>query len=256
MKIARFSATCLCLLFLAPALSGGPASVQQEKVFFGNLHSHTSFSDGSGLPREAYLRARDIAKVDFLALTEHNHAEALGSDSVGIGKTPSLYNGPRPNSLIAVANSMTTNGRFVALYGQEYSTISSGNHTNIFDIGQVINVEKGRFDKLLDFLAVNKDSTGRPAVIMFNHPKNTLEIQPKEYGRDDFPSLEQDGGPPDPAPDPDPSQAVASKTSNTFHISSACLDAQRIKPENLVTGTAARQGRQLHLGCPRTTGGR
>lgn len=190
MKIARFSAICLCLLFLAPAYSGGLAFVQQEKVFFGNLHSHTSFSDGSGLPREAYLRARDIARLDFLALTEHNHAEALGSDHIGIGKTPALYNGPGPNSLISVANSMTTSGRFVALYGQEYSTISSGNHANIFDIGEVINVEKGRFDKLLDFLAINKDSTGQPAVMMFNHPKNTLEIQPKEYGRDDFNSLE------------------------------------------------------------------
>ena len=65
MKIARFSAICLCLLSFAPALPRGLAFVQQEKVFFGNLHSHTSFSDGSGLPREAYLHARDLARLDF-----------------------------------------------------------------------------------------------------------------------------------------------------------------------------------------------
>ena len=27
---------------------------QDPNVYFGNLHSHTSFSDGSGTPQEAY----------------------------------------------------------------------------------------------------------------------------------------------------------------------------------------------------------
>jgi hypothetical protein len=45
-------------------------------VFFGNLHSHTALSDGSGTPAEAYERARDTAGLDFLAITEHNHAQA------------------------------------------------------------------------------------------------------------------------------------------------------------------------------------
>ena len=103
MKIAFLSVFCFCTIFLAAALSGGSASTQQEKVFFGNLHSHTSFSDGSGIPKEAYLRARDIAKLDYLALTEHNHAEALGSDRIGIATNRALYKGPGSNSLIAVA---------------------------------------------------------------------------------------------------------------------------------------------------------
>ncbi|HKR58346.1 MAG TPA: hypothetical protein VJS64_01335, partial [Pyrinomonadaceae bacterium] len=177
---------CLCVLAFIAALSGGLSSVQTEKVFFGNLHSHTSLSDGSGTPREAYLRARDVAKLDFLALTEHNHKEALGSDGIGIGKTPALYNGTGANSLISVANSMTQNGRFVALYGQEFSSISKGNHANVFDIREVITSQNGQFDQLLSFLATNKDSTGQPAIMMFNHPQNTLEVVQKEYGIDDF----------------------------------------------------------------------
>lgn len=32
----------------------------QEKVFFGNLHSHTSYSDGSGTPLEAFQYARAV----------------------------------------------------------------------------------------------------------------------------------------------------------------------------------------------------
>lgn len=446
------------VVFIITLVAGGLSPVQQEKVFFGNLHSHTSYSDGLGTPREAYLRARDVAKLDFLALTEHNHDQALGDDHFGIGNNAALYKGPGAQSLISIANSMTQNGKFIAMYGQEYSTISSGNHTNVFDIGELITVEKGRFDKLLDFLAINKDSTGQTPVLMFNHPDNTPDIEPKEYGRDDFssqaefvakmgaqarliqiingpgqtagdnqkpatpdevaflkylslgfklaPTADQDnhqknwgtatparsaiiateltkaslldamrnrhvyatqdknlkvivrvnghlcgdvvppppaselsitysisdadepnaeytfqvfrgavGGPPavlvnsvtlptgnsegsiqdvafsgepqyfffkvvqfnesggqdrvwtapiwfegaapTPTPTPDAgSQFVASKRSNTYHVSLDCLDAQRIKPDNLIRGEQAKQGRQLHEGCPRITGGR
>ncbi len=175
-----------CVVLLAISVSSALAAIQQERVFFGILHSHTTYSDGSGTPLEAYKHARDTAKLDFLALTEHNHAEALGDDNFGIGNNAQLYKGPGSQSLISIANSMSENGRFIALYGQEYSTISSGNHVNVFDIGELITVEKGRFDKLLDFLATNKDSTGQPAILMFNHPTNESAIVPKEYGRDDF----------------------------------------------------------------------
>lgn len=166
-------------------LGARPVSAQ-ENVFFGNLHSHTSYSDGSGTPREAYTYARDIARIHFLALTEHNHAEAVGNDGIGIATNPALYKGAGSDSLISAARAMTENARFIALYGQEFSTISSGNHVNVFDVGEVINVEKGRFDLLLDFLLGNRDSSGQPAVMMFNHPEDSLTLQSKEYGLDDF----------------------------------------------------------------------
>lgn len=193
MKSIKVSLVVLLLVLLSTAAATSPPAVapfQQERVFFGNLHSHTSFSDGSGTPEEAFRFAREDsnARLDFLALTEHNHAEALGPDNKGIGADAALYKGPRSDALIPVARRMTEDGRFVALYGQEFSTISSGNHVNVFDVGEVINVQKGRFDLLLTFLAANAnlDSTGQPAVIMLNHPKNTLTVDPREYGRDDF----------------------------------------------------------------------
>ena len=198
MKTSSLKTHFLCLSLVAAVMvgSGLPssdigiaiASSQSDQVFFGILHSHTSYSDGSGTPEEAYEHARDAenAGLDFMALTEHNHAEALGPDNRGIATEPALYKGSGSDSLISTARRMTQDGRFVALYGQEFSTISSGNHVNVFDIGEVIGVQKGRFDLLLDFLAANKDSAGQPAIIMFNHPKNTLEVEAKEYGRDDF----------------------------------------------------------------------
>jgi hypothetical protein len=162
----------------------------QDRVFFGNLHSHTSYSDGSGTPREAFDHARNVAKLDFLAITEHNHADAAGSDGTSIAATPSLYNGSGSESLIKVAGELTVPGTFVALYGQEFSTISSGNHMNVFDIGEVISVEKGRFDKLLTFAEQHHDSSGQFPILMLNHPKNTFDVRPREYGEDDFGSFE------------------------------------------------------------------
>ena len=48
----------------------------QDNVYLGNLQSHTSYNDGSGKPAQAYKHARDVAHVDFLAITEHNYAQA------------------------------------------------------------------------------------------------------------------------------------------------------------------------------------
>lgn len=160
-------------------------AIAQEAVYFGNLHSHTSLSDGVGTPREAYRYARDTAKLDFLAITEHNHSQAQGSDNIGIATNTTLYNGG-PNSLIATARSLTVGGRFVALYGQEYSVISRGNHVNVFEVPQVITAPNGRFDRLVELLAATSDSVGRIPIVMLNHPRNTSTIQPDEYGLDDF----------------------------------------------------------------------
>jgi hypothetical protein len=39
--------------------------------YFGDLHSHTGFSDGKQTPEEAYKHAKQGMKADFLAITDH-----------------------------------------------------------------------------------------------------------------------------------------------------------------------------------------
>jgi len=41
------------------------------KVYFGDLHSHTSYSDGTLLPKAAHDYARDLAQLDVFCLTDH-----------------------------------------------------------------------------------------------------------------------------------------------------------------------------------------
>lgn len=189
-----FRRVSLPILSLIISVVCSAVEAQELRVFFGNLHSHTRYSDGSGLPTTAYKRAKQQAKLDFMAITEHNHKRCEGvlreedprKDGIMIGKDHTLYKGPQSSALIPQANNWTEDGKFVALYGQEYSAISRGNHINVFDVPEVIDVENGKFDKLVrEWLPANKDTTGKLAVVQFNHPA-LFGNDAKEYGRDDF----------------------------------------------------------------------
>ena len=79
----------------------------------------------------------------------------------------------------------------MAIYGQEFSTISSGNHVNIFEIDQVIDeasIPNGDFAALVDWLDAQSDSQHLPPIMQFNHPSSQLRKDAKEYGMDDFDS--------------------------------------------------------------------
>jgi hypothetical protein len=176
----------------APEPAAGGTAFQARHVYFGNLHSHTSYSDGSGTPAQAYRHAREVAGLDFLAVTEHNHAQAESGaddrvDGLLIATNPSLYTGPQASGLLPAARRHTEDGRFVALYGQEFSSISQGNHVNVYDVDQVIDVPNGRFDRLVTWLAAHPDGAGNPPVIQLNHPA-LYDQEAKEYGADDFAS--------------------------------------------------------------------
>lgn len=188
----RWIGFCILSLVAWWGASGSTAHAE-EKVFFGNLHSHTSFSDGSGTPEEAYRQAKHVARLDFLAITEHNHKSAESSagerrDGILIATNPRLYKGPGADALIPTAQRWTLNGSFVALYGQEFSSIGKGNHVNVIDVGEVISSDNGDFGDLLSsWLETNRDSSGQRALVQLNHPA-LLDDDGIEYGRDDFDS--------------------------------------------------------------------
>lgn len=159
-------------------------------MFFGNLHAHTSFSDGSGTPDEAFAAAR-AAGLQFLAITEHNHPRGDGSgprrDGLVIARSPHLYAGTS-GSLVESANRHDRPGTFVTLFGQELSTIDSGNHINIFGIGEVVDVgvvPNGDGQALINWVSTRRDLAGKAPLLQFNHPRDPAR-NPLDYGRDDF----------------------------------------------------------------------
>ena len=52
-----------------------PLVVRQEldRQHWGDLHGHSNLSDGTGLPEQYFQYARDVAGLDFAALTDHDH---------------------------------------------------------------------------------------------------------------------------------------------------------------------------------------
>src|ERR1700755_300010 len=95
----------------------------QYNFYFGNIHSHSSYSDGnkdrnsSGyyMPGDDYNYAKGSYHMDFLGISEHNHFTA--------GMQLAYY-----AQGLYQADTANANGSFVALYGQEWGTIPEGGH--------------------------------------------------------------------------------------------------------------------------------
>ncbi len=174
-------------LFVGMVLGGlldRPALAQEEEqLYYGLLHAHTAFSDGTGLPADAYARARKKG-LDFFAVTPHNHTDAeMGAgaraDGLLIATQPSLYATPDGTvtytargetvttaTLTGAAARATKAEKFVGLYGQEFSTIGSGNHVNVLGPSGVIDAANGDFPALFAYLERLEERT----VVQLNHP--------------------------------------------------------------------------------------
>jgi len=80
----RADKPCVCYLAAFDAESGAggmsnPILVQEApgpRLYWGEIHGHTELSDGNGTPEEHYEYARDVAMLDFAAITDHiTHAD-------------------------------------------------------------------------------------------------------------------------------------------------------------------------------------
>ena len=89
-----------------------PTGEASKRLFWGDLHSHTYLSDGSGSPEEAYTFARDVALLDYAALTDHAELMPTIGDST-------LFNAF--DNYIATTNRFNADGTFTTLVGMEYT---------------------------------------------------------------------------------------------------------------------------------------
>ena len=125
--------------------------------YYGNLHSHTSLSDGVQTPDQAFAFARNTAPtpLDFLAVTDHNHLSAgmqLPSYAVGM----------------AAADAANVDGSFVAIWGQEWGIISTGGHTNLFEAPGLFGWDPGNYD----YFVAQGDYTGLYTAFRAHPPAN------------------------------------------------------------------------------------
>ena len=127
----------------SPNVDGGRGSY---RIFFGNLHAHTSISDGEGRPADAFAYARDVAGLDFMAVTDH--AEQI---------MPSEW-----DEIVSSANHFNQDGEYVAIYGFEFADVLQGHicvwnsSTNLYNLF---------LSEFYDWIVLHPE-----AVAGFNHP--------------------------------------------------------------------------------------
>ena len=110
---------------------GGPLN-----FYFGNLHSHSSYSDGNAdnttrIPSDDYAFAKTALCMDFLGISEHNHATAgmhLADWQPGINQAAAA-----------------TTSNFVALHGMEWGVISGGGHVIVYGMDSLVGWEAGNY---------------------------------------------------------------------------------------------------------------
>ncbi|GIP33468.1 CehA/McbA family metallohydrolase [Paenibacillus sp. J2TS4] len=137
-----------------------PAPVDSDyKIYFGNLHSHTGFSDGQGVPEAAFDYARYTAGLDFLALTEHSN---LYDHYLDWDKSRKLA------EIQQMADSKTEDGAFLALVGSETTWYNQFGHMNTFNIEFFINAYETQYNEIPLYYQTLKQYPD--SIHQWNHP--------------------------------------------------------------------------------------
>ena len=118
--------------------------------YFGDLHGHTYYSDGTLFPADAYAYARDVAKLDFFSLTDHLE----------------LLDDAEWRDIRLQSEKANQDGKFVTLPGLEWTKAEG--HVCIFDPGTRRWPTKS--PKMYQ-AAVDAD-----VVVKFNHPADGTKV--------------------------------------------------------------------------------
>jgi hypothetical protein len=161
-------------------------------VYYGNLHSQSSDSDGGAAldacsgaqepqtapfgPDAAFPYAREHG-LDMLMVSEHNHMFD-GSDGTRLDADPAAAKARYQAGLETARAFSERHQDFLALYGMEWGVISNGGHLNIFNSDELLGWEKnGKGELLADTLSPRSDYGAlytlmrqRGWIGQFNHP--------------------------------------------------------------------------------------
>lgn len=114
------------------ALTGSSTTLAAPlNYYFGNFHSHSEYSDGTGTPSGDFAYGDTANCMDFLGISEHNHVSA--------GMSLSNWIAGRSQATAA------TTPTFLAMYGMEWGVISGGGHVVIFGVPNLLGWDSGQY---------------------------------------------------------------------------------------------------------------
>lgn len=172
-----------------------PVKVTEEepeyKWYWGDLHSHSILSDGTGTAFHNYKYARDVSMLDFCALSEHDHLSW------------SPYQ--RSDNVWRLSKSMVNlfydPGSFVTLFAYEYTNAREMNdygHYNVYyntvDNAPVYSCGEEKSDNILELWSLLKDWENKSGYDAFTVPHHlltdNLEWNPDYYDNEMVPLVE------------------------------------------------------------------
>ena len=142
----------------------------KKNLYFGQLHSHTNISDGTGTVDDAYQYAENNAKVDFLAVTDHsNWFDNDTKASLADGSMSVAW-----NKGLNAADKYNKDGDFVAIYGYEMTWSGSTGgygHINTFNTPGFETRTNSKMDLKNYYNALK---TQKQSMSQLNHPGKTF----------------------------------------------------------------------------------
>ena len=157
------------------------------RIVWGDVHGHTALSDGKGTPDDYFIHARNIAKLDFVILTDHD-----------FGNGRPEWRMPKASWTLIQdkADQFNANGRFVAIGGYEWTSqakywagFTNGPSERLFPgPPKQYNHKNVYFPGRVDYLFSAKDVT-------FNTPDSLAEVVRKHGGliHNNHPSADAEG---------------------------------------------------------------
>ena len=160
------------------------------QLYFGQLHSHTQYSDGAGSLESALSYVKnlpDSANVQFVAFTDHsnyfdksgaaNPEGALYDMSLATPYSQETWNSYR--SAVAAFNEANA-GSLVALAGFEMTWSGGPGHINTFNTPGIVSRNNTTLNNKTDYAgmrayyALLSQQEGADSLSQFNHPGNTF----------------------------------------------------------------------------------
>ena len=162
----------------------------QYQLYFGQLHSHTQYSDGAGSLDAALDYVKNLpesANVQFVAFTDHsnyfdttgaaNPEGALYDMSLATPYSQETWNSYR--SAVAAFNEANA-GSLVALAGFEMTWSGGPGHINTFNTPGIVSRNNTTLNNKTDYAgmrayyALLSQQEGADSLSQFNHPGNTF----------------------------------------------------------------------------------
>ncbi len=144
---------------------------EKYNIYFGQMHSHTSYSDGAGTAAEAYQHGKNVENLDFLSVTDHSNSfDNAESASILDGSVSEEWKEGHQ------LEETYTSEDFVGIFGYEMTWSNGLGHMNTFNSNGFQSRTQTEFatysTALQNYYAALKSVPG--SISQFNHPGTTF----------------------------------------------------------------------------------